>query len=60
MSVKFKILGCGSSMGVPSADGFFGNCNLNEQICDTIKDKHICNTDDDCHKDQFCRITSEP
>ena len=35
-----------------------GNCNLNEQICDTIKDKHICNTDDDCHKDQFCRITS--
>ncbi|MDB9820746.1 MBL fold metallo-hydrolase [Candidatus Pelagibacter sp.] len=31
MSVKFKILGCGSSMGVPSADGFFGNCNLNDK-----------------------------
>ena len=35
-----------------------GNCNLNEQICDTIKDKHACNSDDDCHEDQFCRITS--
>ena len=23
----FKILGCGSSMGVPRADGFFGNCD---------------------------------
>ena len=31
MSVKFKILGCGSSMGVPSADGFYGNCNLNNK-----------------------------
>ena len=27
MSTKFIILGCGSSMGVPRADGFFGNCN---------------------------------
>jgi phosphoribosyl 1,2-cyclic phosphate phosphodiesterase len=25
--MKFTILGCGSSMGVPRADGFFGNCN---------------------------------
>jgi len=25
--MKFVILGCGSSMGVPRADGFFGNCN---------------------------------
>ena len=31
MSVKFKILGCGSSMGVPRADGFAGNCNLNNK-----------------------------
>ena len=23
----FKILGCGSSMGVPRSDGFFGNCD---------------------------------
>ena len=29
MSVKFIILGSGSSMGVPSADGYSGNCNLN-------------------------------
>jgi len=31
MSVKFIILGSGSSMGVPRADGFFGNCNLNNK-----------------------------
>ena len=28
MTVKFTILGSGSSMGVPRADGFSGNCNL--------------------------------
>ena len=28
MSFKFIILGCGSSMGVPRADGFFGNCDI--------------------------------
>ena len=27
MSMKFIILGCGSSMGVPRADGFFGMCD---------------------------------
>ena len=27
MSVKFTILGCGYSMGVPRIDGFFGKCN---------------------------------
>tara|TARA_Y100001970_G_scaffold97101_1_gene122224 strand:+ start:2679 stop:3455 length:777 start_codon:yes stop_codon:yes gene_type:complete len=27
MSLKFTILGCGSSMGVPRSDGFFGKCN---------------------------------
>ena len=27
MSLKFTILGCGSSMGVPSPDGNFGNCD---------------------------------
>ena len=27
MSFKFIILGCGSSMGVPRPDGFFGNCD---------------------------------
>jgi len=31
MSVKFTLLGCGSSMGVPRADGFWGNCNPNEK-----------------------------
>ena len=27
MTLKFTILGCGSSMGVPRSDGFFGKCN---------------------------------
>ena len=28
MSIKFTILGSGSSMGVPRADGYSGNCDL--------------------------------
>ena len=28
MSIKFIILGCGSSMGVPRADGYSGICDL--------------------------------
>ena len=31
MTIKFIILGSGSSMGVPRADGYFGNCNLNNK-----------------------------
>ena len=31
MTVKFIILGSGSSMGVPRADGYTGNCNLNNK-----------------------------
>ncbi len=27
MKIKFTILGCGSSLGIPRIDGFFGNCN---------------------------------
>jgi phosphoribosyl 1,2-cyclic phosphate phosphodiesterase len=30
MSVKFTILGCGSSLGVPRIDGHFGKCNSKE------------------------------
>ena len=29
--MKFIILGCGSSMGVPRPDGNFGNCNPNNK-----------------------------
>ena len=29
--MKFIILGCGSSMGVPKADGDFGDCNPKEK-----------------------------
>ena len=31
MSINFIILGCGSSMGVPRIDGFFGKCNSKEK-----------------------------
>jgi len=31
MSIKFIILGTGSSMGVPRADGYSGNCDLNNK-----------------------------
>ena len=31
MSIKFTILGCGSSLGVPNADGFWGNCDPSEK-----------------------------
>ena len=31
MTIKFIILGSGSSMGVPRADGYFGKCNLNNK-----------------------------
>ena len=31
MTVKFIILGSGSSMGVPRADGYSGNCNLDNK-----------------------------
>ena len=27
MSVKFTILGCGSSLGIPRIDGYFGRCD---------------------------------
>ena len=27
MSLKFTILGCGSSLGIPRIDGYYGNCN---------------------------------
>ena len=32
MSLKFVILGSGSSMGVPRADGYSGNCDLKNKI----------------------------
>ena len=31
MTVKFIILGSGSSMGVPRADGYSGKCDLNNK-----------------------------
>ena len=31
--MKFIILGCGSSMGFPRPDGFFGNCDPKNKKC---------------------------
>ena len=31
MKSKLIILGCGSSVGVPRIDGFWGNCNKNNE-----------------------------
>ena len=31
MGVKFTILGCGSSLGVPRADGYWGKCDPKEK-----------------------------
>ena len=31
MKVKLIILGCGSSLGVPRIDGFWGNCKKNNK-----------------------------
>ena len=31
MTTKFTILGCGSSMGVPRVDGYWGECNAKEK-----------------------------
>ena len=31
MKVKFTLLGCGYSMGVPRIDGYFGECNPKEK-----------------------------
>ncbi len=45
MSLKFIILGCGSSLGVPGIDGNFGNCdpknpkNIRSRCCALIKSK---------------------
>ena len=49
MSIKFTILGSGSSVGVPRIDGFFGNCDPKEiknyrtrcAAAISIKDKNI-------------------
>tara|TARA_B100001121_G_scaffold260120_1_gene239452 strand:- start:167 stop:937 length:771 start_codon:yes stop_codon:yes gene_type:complete len=45
--MKFIILGCGSSMGVPRADGFFGKCNpknkknIRSRCSAILKSKHF-------------------
>ena len=31
MTLKFTILGCGSSLGIPRIDGYYGNCDPNNK-----------------------------
>ena len=31
MSLKFTILGCGSSLGIPRIDGYYGKCDANNK-----------------------------
>ena len=31
MTLKFSILGCGSSLGIPRIDGYYGNCDPNNK-----------------------------
>ena len=59
--MKFTILGCGSSMGVPRPDGDFGNCNPHNKknyrtrCCALIKTKdEIALIDTSPDKDWFC------
>ncbi len=45
MTIKFTILGCGSSLGIPRIDGYFGNCdpknkkNFRTRCCAVISNK---------------------
>ena len=44
MRSKLIILGCGSSVGVPRIDGFWGSCKKNNKSCGTqIADPNIKN-----------------
>ena len=47
MSIKFTILGCGSSLGIPRIDGYYGNCdpknkkNLRSRCSALISSKNL-------------------
>ena len=47
MSLKFTILGCGSSLGIPRIDGFYGNCdpknkkNIRSRCSALIRSKNL-------------------
>ena len=45
--MKFIILGCGSSMGVPRPDGFFGNCDPNNKKNYRTRCSALINTKDE-------------
>ncbi len=45
--MKFIILGCGSSMGVPRPDGFFGNCDPNNKKNYRTRCSALIKTDDE-------------
>ena len=47
MSLKFTILGCGSSLGIPRIDGYYGNCdpknkkNIRSRCSALIRSKNL-------------------
>ena len=45
--MKFIILGCGSSMGGPRPDGFFGNCDPNNKKNYRTRCSALINTKDE-------------
>ena len=67
MNLKFIILGCGSSLGVPRIDGDFGNCNpknkknIRTRCCALItsKDINILIDASPDIKDQFLRKVAD-
>ena len=36
-----------------------GPCRLNENICNEIQLHQLCDNDNDCYKNQFCRVTTD-
>ena len=64
MSIKFTLLGCGSSMGVPRPDGIWGNCNPNEKKnyrtrCSALISTDNTNTLIDTSPDLRCQLIKQ-
>ena len=59
--MQFIILGCGSSMGVPRPDGFFGNCDPeNKKNYRTRCSALIKTTDENILIDTSCLLYTSP
>ena len=56
--MKFIILGCGSSMGVPRPDGFFGNCDPNNKKNYRTRCSALIKTKDENNRGIFININN--